>query len=132
MKTTKYGWLIGIAFFLLVGTFGATSMAMAVNANGTMSGCPFAGTGAVCQMDPLQHAFTLQTMLTAVPSIGLFAFFVLLLLSISLVLLAPLFWAVSPILFKSFVRPPPALYRALSRHTLQEAFASGVLNTKAF
>ncbi len=132
MKVSTYAWLIVIALFIFVGSFGITSLAMPSNADGTMSSCPLSGTSALCHMSPIDHAYTLQTMLTAVPSFSLFTLFTLFLISLSFVFVAPLLWAIVTVFFKSIIGSPPVADRIIPRHSLQEAYASGVLNSKAF
>ncbi len=132
MKVSTYAWLIGIAFFVFLGSFGITGGALSSNANGAMSGCPLSGAPALCHMSPIEHAYTLQTMLTAVPSFSLFALLTALLISLTLVFISPFLWSVLIVFFESIVGPPRAANRAIPRHALQEAYASGILNSKAF
>ena len=134
MKVSTYTWIIGAAFFVFLGSFGITGWTMPSNADGAMSGCPLSGSGApaLCHMSPLEHAFTLQTMLTAVPSFSLIALLTALLISLTLVLIAPFLWSILVVFFESTIGPPPATGRTIPRHALQEAYASGVLNSKAF
>ena len=132
MKVSTYAWLIGVALFVFLGSFGITSWTMPSNADGAMSGCPLSGAPALCHMNPLEHAFTLQTMLTAVPSFSLFALLAAFLISLTLVLIAPFLWSIIAVFFESTIGPPLAAVKTIPRHSLQEAYASGVLNSKAF
>lgn len=92
--------------------------------------CPFMSS-AVCHANILEHTFMLQQTLTTVALGWSFAIFLLALL---LAFFTPLF---APSLARAdihtlrcrdvrFLRPP------LFRHTLQEAFARGILHSKAF
>lgn len=131
MKTTKYILLMSIVGFLLASTFGLAQLGMSMDSAGHMPGCPFMGVPALCHMSPLEHAFTLQNMLTAIPFSGIFALLVSILLALAITLLAPI-WKGLGILFEPVVRPSSRMYTLIPRHTLQEAFASGILNSKAF
>lgn len=132
MKMSTFAWFIGVALFVFLGSFGITGGAMPLNENGAMSDCPLSGAPAVCHMSPLEHAFALQTMLTAVPSFSLFALLAALLISLTLVLIAPFPWSIIAVFFESTTGPPPVANRTIQRHSLQEAYASGILNSKAF
>lgn len=132
MKVSSFAWFIGAILFVYLGSFGITGGALTANANGAMSGCPLSGAPALCHMSPLDHASTLQTMLTAVPSLSLFALLTALLISLAFVFLAPLLWSLITVFFKTIVGLSPAANRTIPRHALQEAYASGVLNSKAF
>ena len=83
-------------------------------------------------MSPLEHAFTLQNMLTAIPFSGIFALFIALLVSLSIIPLVPLPWGISFKLLEPHIRPPARKDRFISRHSLQDAFSNGILNSKAF
>ena len=131
MKVSTYAWFIGVAAFVFLGSFGITGGALSSNANGTMSGCPLQGAPALCHMSPLDHASALQTMLAAVPSFSFLAFLAALLISLTLVLITPFLWSVIAVFFESTIGPP-VTDRTVPRHALQEAYASGVLNSKAF
>ena len=122
---------LSIGAVLAVAIFGFSS-GMTTNADGKMSSCPNMGVPSLCHMNPLEHAFSLQSMLTAVPFSGIFTLLISLLLAFSIVFLAPLAWLNLSILFKSILRPPPRSAGFISRHTLQEAFARGILNSRAF
>lgn len=132
MKVSTYAWFIGVILFVFLGSFGITEGALSSNANGAMSGCPLSGAPALCHMSPLEHAFTLQTMLTAVPALNLFVLMAALLISLTFVLVAPFLWSIISVFFESTIGSPPAANKTIPRHALQEAYASGVLNSKAF
>ena len=83
-------------------------------------------------MNPLEHAVTLQNMLTAIPAIGIMASLVAFLLALSLVPFSPLHWSSMRIFFEP-LRPPWIGWNPnIERHTLQEAFANGILNPRLF
>lgn len=132
MKVSTFVWLIGVILFVFLGSFGITGWTMPSNADGVMSGCPLSGAPALCHMNPLEHAFTLQTMLTAVPSFSLIALLTALLISLAFVFIAPFLWSIIAVFFESAIGPPLAASKTIPRHSLQEAYASGILNSKAF
>ena len=134
MSFAKYAILLSVIGFLVAGSFGLGSAGIVMNnTNGKMSGCPLIGVPAFCHMSPLDHAFALQSMLTtAIPFSGLFALIVSMLLAFSFIPLIPFMWTGLKPLSKSSERPPSARGKILFRHTLQEAFARGILNSKAF
>lgn len=132
MKVSTFVWFIGVALFVFLGSFGITGWTMPSNANGAMSGCPLSGAPALCHMNPLEHAFTLQTMLTAVPLFSLIALLTALLISLTLVFIVPFLWSIIAVFFELTIGPPVAPYKTIPRHSLQEAYASGILNSKAF
>ncbi len=132
MKVSTYAWLIGAVFFVFLGSFGITGGMLSSNENGVMSGCPFSNAPALCHMSPIDHAFTLQTMLAAVPTFSLFALLTALLVSLSLVFIAPFLWSILSVFFESTTGPSPTANRTIPRYALQEAYASGILNSKAF
>ena len=134
MSFAKHAILLSVIGFLAVGSFGLGSAGIVMhNTDGKMSGCPLVGVPAVCHMSPLDHAFALQGMLTtAVPFGGLFALIVSLLLAFSFIPLIP-FMRKSLELFSGPSRRSSSVRdKILFRHTLQEAFARGILNSKAF
>jgi hypothetical protein len=119
------------AGFFVISSVGAAYLGMSMDAKGQMSNCPLMGIPALCHMSPLEHAFTLQNMLTALPFTGILAFLISVLLALSIIFLAPFAWINIGVLFEPLLRPP-AVYKLISRHTLQEAFARGILHSKAF
>ncbi len=123
--------IVSAVGLLLATSFGASYFPMHVGTDGKMSGCPLMGVPALCHMNPLEHAFTLQNMLTAVPFSGIFALLVSILLALAITLVAPLCKSLG-ILSEPILRPPTRRDRFVSRHSLQEAFSGGILNTKAF
>ncbi len=121
---------LSIGALLAVAIFGFSS-GMVTNADGTMSSCPNMGVPALCHMSPLEHAFSLQNMLTSIPFSGVFAFLIFLLLALATLLLVPIIWTNFVVLLEYVSHsPPPNTY--VLRHTLQEAFSNGILNSKAF
>ena len=141
MQIRKILITLSLVIFLLVGAAGVTysgvmmpalhSLGEEGSTGGPMFGCPFMGVPALCSMGQLEHAFTLQQMLMAVPFADLFAFLILLLIALSVAFLAALFRHRIPVPLP-LLRPPSRTHRAIPRHTLQEAFASGILHSKAF
>ncbi len=121
-----------VTVLLFLGLIGVTYSPMSPGPSGHMSGCPFMGGPALCHMSPLDHAYGLQNMLTAVPFSGVFAFFVLLLLALTIVAAAPIVWNSISILLEPLLKPPVRAYRFIPRHTLQEAFSNGILHSKVF
>lgn len=132
MNIVRHTIILGAVALLLAGTFGLTTAAATMNIDGHMSGCPLMGVPTLCHMSPLEHAFTLQNMLTAIPFSGMFALFIALLVSLSITVLVPLLWSICVDILKPQLRPPTGRNRLISRHSLQEAFSNGILNSKAF
>ncbi|MHB8710001.1 MAG: hypothetical protein ACYC6X_00375 [Minisyncoccota bacterium] len=132
MNTLKYFLLTSIAAFFLLGSFGLTHLTMNTGAEGQMSGCPLMGIPALCHMSPLEHAFTFQNMLTAIPFSGIFAFLISILLALSIVLLAPVLLSIATDLFEPLIGPPTRTNRLIPRHSFQEAFSNGIIHSKAF
>lgn len=132
MSVAKFALLASLVSFLVAGTFGMANAGMSMSTDGHMSGCPLMGVPALCHMSPLEHAFTLQNMLTAIPFSGIFTLLISILLAFSIAFLAPLVWLNLAVLFEPIVRPPSSRDRLISRHALQEAFSNGILNSKAF
>lgn len=111
---------------------------MAMEANGQMSSgnCFMPGmTEALCQMDPLEHIASWQSMFTAIPNQG----------DVVLLLLALLALALGALFIRSFrnipLPQPPAVLQTpflyYKRHIpiihpLQEALSSGILHPKIF
>ena len=131
MTLTRNFISVSVVGFLLATSFGASYFSMHVSSDGNMSGCPLMGVPALCHMSPLEHALTLQDMLTAIPLSNLFALLVAILLALTITLVAPLCKNLG-ILSEPILRPPTRRDRFVSRHSLQEAFSNGILNTKAF
>ena len=123
---------LSVAIFLFAGTVATAHPRTMMGTDGHMLGCPFMGVPALCAMDQLEHAFTLQAMLTAIPLSDFFAFLVSILVALSLAFLASSLWNRTLALFEPLLRPPSRTRRALPRHALQGAFANGILHSKAF
>lgn len=119
--------------FLAISIFGYAYSNMQMGSNGHMSGCVFAGTG-ICTMSPLQHADHLREMLTAVIAFPILALLVSAIIGlISVGFFARLFtrdYADWICLHPIFRQKRLALLR--SRMPLQEAYATGRLNSKVF
>ncbi len=97
--------------------------------DGHMAGCPFMEMTAVCQMSPFEHIAAWQNMFTATANESALATLLLLLFA-AIVFVRSLYRSFSPeIRALSFYRPPKFF---LFRHSLQEAFSNGVLNSKAY
>lgn len=123
----------GALAFIFSGTLGFTQSEMRMDSQGGMTNCPLMGIPVLCHMSPLDHAFTLQGMLTAaIPFRDLFALIVSMLLVFAFIPLAPFIWRGLEPFSKSSGRPPSVRDKTLFRHSLQEAFARGILNSKAF
>lgn len=125
----------GIVAFLLVGAgvphFGMT-MKMDMDGNMTMTDCYMPGMTAVCNMSPLEHVASWQSMFTATPVQN----FTVMLLLLVLVTVIGFLW------IEQTHSPPLALQRfSLSSRKreyvplhsqLQELFSNGILNPKVF
>jgi hypothetical protein len=131
VTTSKYILVTLATIFFVISSIGVSYIGMSMGASGQMSGCPLMGVPALCHMSPLEHAFTLQNMLTAVPFSGMFALLVSILLALAITLLASI-WKDLGILFEPVLRPPSRARELILRHSLQEAFSNGILNSKAF
>lgn len=117
---------------LLAASFGGAHIGMDSDMQGQMSGCPFMGMAAICNMTPLEHISAWQNMFTTLPQQkDLFA------------LLFALFGAVAAFLWMKYRFDPPSkavvpiqkisyqAYIPLAT-ALQELFARGILNPKPF
>ena len=128
----KHILLVGIAAFLFLNSFGITHLGMSINADGQTSTCPFMGVPALCHMNPLDHIFTVQTMLVTIPAIGTLFFLISLLCGLIAFPVLRRIWQLADLAYLSSSSPPPILSRYVPRHALQEAFASGIIHSKAF
>lgn len=111
--------------------FGMT-MSMDMDGNMTMTDCYMPGMTAICNMTPLEHVASWQSMFTSTPVQS----FMLLLLSLVLTALVGFLWTRqehSPPLLQ---RKHPVFSRRreyIPQHTsLQELFSQGILNPKLF
>ena len=121
--------LFSAALFLIVSMPGMAGM-LSMDEQGNMPSCPYMNGAAVCKMNPLEHVAAWQSMFTALPvSTGLIAVLLFALLALVFIRIAWSVHTVEPALLYNhrFRNRPP-----ISRHSLQEAFAKGILNTKAF
>ncbi len=118
--------------FMFVGGFGVFHFGMDMDMEGGMSGCPFMGMTAICEMTPYEHISEWQAAFTTLPHTNTLT---LLLISL-LALFISLAW-----LGRIPIRPPLSLAPPV-RYTqreekpivnlLQELFSSGILNPKLF
>ena len=126
-----------IAAFLATSFLGIAKMDMAMGMDGQMSSgnCFMPGmTEVLCQMNPLEHIASWQSMFTAIPSQNDFV----------LLLLALLALALGAFFIRSYhstappeilvLQPAFAYYkrRIPIVHPLQEAFSNGILHPKIF
>jgi hypothetical protein len=131
LRIRKHNILIAIVAlsFLLLSSFGVLHFSM-MQTDGQMSGCPFMGEGAICQMNPLEHLAAWQSAFTTILP-GQSVVFLLLLLSFLLLRFGRQSFARnkdSPIhLF--YIRYRERLFFL---NPLQEAFSNGILNPKVF
>jgi hypothetical protein len=131
LRIRKHNILIAIVAlsFLLLSSFGVLHFSM-MQTDGQMSGCPFMGEGAICQMNPLEHLAAWQSAFTTILP-GQSVVFLLLLLSFLLLRFGRQSFARnkdSPIhLF--YIRYRERLFFL---NPLQEAFSNGILNLKVF
>lgn len=133
LRIRKHNILIAIVAlsFLLLSSFGVLHFSM-MQTDGQMSGCPFMGEGAICQMNPLEHLAAWQSAFTTIlPDQSLASLLLLLLLSFLLLRIGR----------QKFARnkdSPIQLFRIRFRERLffpsplQEAFSNGILNPKVF
>jgi flagellar biosynthesis protein FlhB len=128
-KNLKALTALATSIFLMAGIFGLSHAGMTMEPDGSMSGCPFMGATAVCNMSPLEHVAAWQSMFTATTSENTLAallFLILAAISVVLVLGEHIFPEVRGPLF---YRPPRFSF---FRHSLQEAFSNGILNSRAY
>ena len=123
--------LVSAVAFLFITTLGMGSAGM-TNSKGQMSGCPLASSPTLCHMSPLEHAFILQNVFTAIPLNSIFLVLLSILLTFSFSFLVPLIWWSVRFLSEQISRPPPGRGKYVPRHTLQEAFSRGILNPKLY
>ena len=116
--------LITLAVVVLVAT-GAPLLFHSMDKDGQMTNCTFMGTPAICNMSAQEHISAWQRMFSNVPAQ------ILLLLSLLLLVVRPLFRYLT-------YKPPQILYfQPKEKFTpvfnhLQEAFSSGLINSKAY
>lgn len=124
--------VLAVVAMLLTASFGGAHVGMDPDMQGQMSGCPFMGMSAICNMTPLEHITAWQNMFTTLPQQkDLFALFF------------ALFGAVVAFLWMKYRFDPPIgavepiqkisyqAYIPLAT-ALQELFARGILNPKPF
>lgn len=135
-KSTYTRGFLGIllAFFFLASYFGAVTIEMPMDPDGTMSGCAMPGMATLCKMDPLEHIATWQSMFTATPNQNDIFAMLLVLLSFALAAVlvhsrrnhAPPKLLILSSLFTYYKRRIPIA------SPLQEAFSNGILHPKIF
>ena len=120
--------------FLSIAFFGVFHFGMTMSADGKMTDCPFMPGMSVCPMNPVEHAFFMQSFLTSIPQQEnpVLAF----LLALSFVVLGSVTW------LRKLYAPPDIVsetelyfYRQRCSPILrlfQELFSSGILNPKPF
>ncbi len=132
LKFSKLIAHLTLGIFLIVGGFGVLySFGMNMNSNRDMSPCPFmAQSSSICTMTPLEHISAWQSMLTALPSVNILLF-TLLIFSLGTTLLTK---AILIQLEKKLLSIYRFRYRKRfrERNYLQEAYSSGLLNPKNF
>ncbi len=119
--------------FLLVSLFGVLHLGIDPMQEGNQGGpCALMPGVAICTMTPLQHISAAQNMLNAMPAQIDLASLLLLLLA-SLIALVPFLrqrlFVIQPILGRSISQKDTYIPRHFA---LQEIFASGILNSKAY
>lgn len=124
---------LGILALLLMGIFGFY-FTMPMDSGGHMTGCPFMGATAVCNMTPLEHMAAWQSMFTSTPAQ---AANVLTLLLLAATLVASFFSRLFPRIDADLLGNKQRLYQKRSfafayATPLQEAFSQGILNSKAY
>ena len=121
---------IGIAIFLFISLFGALHLGM--GSSNSMNDCPFSVGTSICTMTPLEHIGAAQNLINTLPSPRNIAYFFLLIISVVLLL---------ALYFLKLFSPPKlslAYHATYNRRSspppnfLQQAFSSGILNSKTF
>ena len=120
----------------MVGALGLFNFGMTMGADGHMSGCPFMGTTAVCQMTPLEHISAWQNMFTATVTQNSDQFIILMsLFGLTFIAIAAL-----RLMFDSCVALLESRQKLYAKrlpafsltNPLQEAFSQGILNPKLY
>lgn len=133
-KHTRTLFGVLLAFFFLASYFGAVTIDMPMNPDGTMSGCAMPGMATLCQMNPLEHVAIWQGMFTATANQN--DIFAILLILLSLALTALFIRShgshATPKLLT--LVPSFAYYKRYVPigSPLQEAFSNGILHPKIF
>ena len=131
-KLEKFFLFIGILLFFLVGFLGFSHFSMTTESYGKMSDCPFMGVTALCQMSPLEHLATWQTMFTTIPQQEKNIFAIL----ASFIFLFSLIWLGSFIPKKDLLKYKFQLIAQTDnisfQTSLEEAFSNGIVHPKIF
>lgn len=116
--------LMTLAVVVLIAT-GAPLLFHSMDKDGQMTNCPFMGTPAICNMSAQEHLAAWQSMFSTIPTQ------IFLLLSLLLLVVR------TPFRYLTY-KPPQLLYfqpkekfAPVFNH-LQEAFSSGLINSKAY
>lgn len=127
----KAGLLLAVLALLLLPSLGSAYFGMG-SMGGKTGNCPFmpSHAAALCQVNPIEHIQEMQSMFVALPPADVLFLISFLFLAVVLVgafrkeaLVSPL----SIALVGAFSYPPLS-----SRTVLQEAYARGILNSRAF
>jgi len=134
-KTSKIVLVFSVAALLLAGSFGLPHLGMAMemdmDGNMTMSDCYMPGMTAICNMTPLEHISSWQSMFTSIPAQNLLVALLLLVLAV----IVGFSW------IQRTLAPPERHAVRLFSHQreyiplhsqLQELFSQGILNPKLF
>ena len=131
-KLGKFFLFTGTLLFFLVGFLGFSHFSMTTEFYGKMSDCPFMGVIALCQMTPLEHLASWQTMFKTLPYQQKGIFFVLILF----IILFSLSWLGIFILKKDLLEYRfqfiSRFHNATFRTALEEAFSNGIVHPKIF
>ena len=124
-KGTLFGFVLVVLLAMSAG--GAISAGMMTMEDGTMTGCPYMGMTALCNMSPLQHLSEWQSMTTATPQ----EFFAAALLLIALAILSHFIEHLfAPKRTEKLL--PRVRYRERVFDPLRLAFARGIIHPKVF
>ncbi len=131
LKIKKIFGLLTLGFFLFVGGFGIlSSFSMNMSSEGEMPPCPFMAQGSsICNMTPLEHISSWQSMLTALP-VGNILLATLLIFAVIILISKDALGLIEQKLLSIY------RFRYRKRFTthnyLQEAYSRGLLNPKTF
>mgnify|MGYP001559799056 CR=1 FL=1 len=122
----KNNWLISLMIVAVVFVI-ATGASLSLHdmaEDGQMTGCPIMGMPVICNMNAQEHITAWQSMFSAIPT--------------QVLLLLILLLVVGRLIFRYLIYKPPELFRyrfkersSLIIGHLQEAFASGLIHSKA-
>lgn len=121
-----------IVLALLAGFSGLPHIGMDMESAPQMSFCPMMLGPAICNMSPIQHIASWQSMFTSIPqNAALLVFLILSALSMAVAWLWTRLWHFS-LEERARSRDPQVSTVALPAPFLQELFSSGILNPKLF